>query len=107
MLVFFLFVSVSFVAAILFYSIKRNLEYQDKIDELDDTLDSVIAALEEQHAKMDAKSKIEVFSDEPIIRELVQDIAMARDVVMKSASILKDVATSLQEEDEEIDEKIK
>ena len=91
----------------LFYSVKRSLELQDKIEELDDTLDEIVTALEEQHAKMDAKSKIEVFSDEPIIRELVQDIAIARDVVMKSASILRDMATVLQEEDEEIDENTK
>ena len=88
----------------LFYSIKRNLEYQDKLDELDEVLGSVVDALDEQHAKIEAKTHIEVFSEEPIIKELVQDISTARDLVKESASILRDVAASLQEEDEETDE---
>ena len=88
----------------LFYSVKRNLEMMDKLEDLSGSLEGVVKILEDQHEKIDSKTKIEVFSDEPIIRELVQDIATARDAVKKSTSILEDVVTSLQEEDEETDD---
>lgn len=88
----------------LFFSVKKNLFLFDKLDLLDTSLIGVVELLETQHEKMVAKSKIEVFSDEPIVRELVRDITTACDAVKKSSEVLRDVVDSLQEEINEQDD---
>lgn len=85
----------------LFYSVKRNIQLMDKLEEIDDALDNVVSVLETQHQKIDAKTRIEVFSDEPIIRELIQDISTARDVVKSASEILKEIEFSIDSQDDE------
>lgn len=82
----------------LFYSVKKNLFLLEKLEQIDDTLDSVVELLETQHEKILSKTKIEVFSDEPLVRDLVQDISIACDAVKKSSEMLKDVVDSTLEE---------
>lgn len=83
-------------STILTISLKKNLEFMEKIDEVTDAIQESIEILAEQHEIMDKKSKIEVFSDEPIVRSLVQDIAIAKNAVLRVAKKLDD---SLDEED--------
>lgn len=77
-------------STLLYYSVKRNIEYMEKLDELEESLRTSIEILEEQYQLMDQKTKIEVFSDEPVIRELVKDISVARNSVLHVAKLLDD-----------------
>ena len=77
-------------ASALFYSVQRNLAYIEKIDELQEAIQASLDILVEQHEAILEKSKIEIFSDEPVVKELVRDIAIARDSVLVVAKILDD-----------------
>jgi len=59
----------------------KIFDYEERIEEMIDSLQSVYDVLVDQHSKIEAKTKIEIFSDEPIIRDLVSDISLARDSV--------------------------
>jgi hypothetical protein len=76
--------SCSFLAV----SVARNIEYMEKFEELEESLPVTIDLLEMQYQIIDQKTKVEVFSDEPLIRELVKDIATAKNAVLVSAKIL-------------------
>jgi len=81
------FLSVSIALGI---SVMRNIQYMERIDEIEESLQAAIEILDEQYKIIDKKTKIEVFSDEPIIRELVRDITVARNSVLGVAKLLDD-----------------
>lgn len=87
-----LLLSIGFVinSVALYYSVMRNIEYMEKIDEIEESIQSAVEILDEQYQKIDKKTKIEVFSDEPIVRELVRDISIARNAVLAAAKLLDD-----------------
>ena len=87
-----LLLSIGFVvnSVVLYYSVMRNIEYMEKIDEIEESIQSAVEILDEQYQKIDKKTKIEVFSDEPIVRELVRDISIARNAVLTTAKLLDD-----------------
>ena len=87
-----LLLSIGFVinSVALYYSVMRNIEYMEKIDEIEESIQSAVEILDEQYQKIDKKTKIEVFSDEPIVRELVRDISIARNAVLTTAKLLDD-----------------
>jgi hypothetical protein len=60
-----------------------------------------IDLLEIQYEKLNKKSKIELFSDEPVVRDLVIDIAEAKEAVIVTARLLDGVLRT--EETEEIE----
>ncbi len=81
------FLSVSIALGV---SVMRNIQYMERIDEIEESLQTAIEILDEQYKIIDKKTKIEVFSDEPIIRELVRDITVARNSVLGVAKLLDD-----------------
>jgi hypothetical protein len=82
-------------------SVKKNLELLDKLSEIQEAIDDSLNVLDEQHQKIDLKTKLEVFSDEPVVRELLQDIAQARDSVLLTANILNESLNETTDTDEE------
>lgn len=76
--------------AALFMSIKRNLEFMEKIDELQESIQKTVDILEEHYKIIEKKTKIEVFSDEPIVKELIRDINAAKNAVLSTAKLLDD-----------------
>lgn len=71
-------------------SVTRNIQYMERIDEIEESLQTAIEILNDQYRAIDKKTKIEVFSDEPIIRDLVRDITVARNSVLAVAKLLDD-----------------
>jgi hypothetical protein len=78
---------------------KRYLEILDKVDDVKDVIDMSIDVLNECHSSLDEKTKIEVFSDEPVIRDLVLDMARARDSVLKVSNVLDEINQSFNDEE--------
>lgn len=74
----------------LFVSVKRNLLYMDTLDEIEATIVSAVKALEEQKVKIGKKAQIEVLSDEPVVKELIRDIVVTKNVVADIAKLLDD-----------------
>ena len=87
------------VSLALFISLRKNIEFIDRIEEIEDGIEVAINVLQEQHNRIEEKSKIELFSDEPIVRELVEDIVIAKESVLKVSKFLEMIV-----EDDEIEE---
>ncbi len=88
-------------SAALAVSLKKNIEYMEKLEEVGQSLQMSIDLLEIQYEKLNKKSKIELFSDEPVVRDLVIDIAEAKEAVIVTARLLDGVLRT--EETEEIE----
>jgi len=87
-------------------SIQKNIEFSDKMDDIQESVQTAIDILNEQHLAMDAKTKIEVFSDEPIIRELIRDIKIAKNSILVVAQLLDEtVQTETIDDEQEVKEK--
>lgn len=78
-----------FLAAALFVSLMKNIEFIDRIDEIENNIEVAVNILNEQYIKIEEKSKIELFSDEPIVRDLVDDILIAKASVLKVSKFLE------------------
>jgi len=67
--------------ALLVRSTKNSLQIIEKLDDLEEQLDLSLKILEEKHKRLEAKSKTEVFFDDPVVKDLVKDITDCRDAV--------------------------
>jgi len=82
---------VTFIFAILFVisttllirTARNSIQLIDKIDDLEEQLVLAVKILEERHKRLEAKSKTEIFFDDPVVKEVVKDIADCRDAVAK------------------------
>lgn len=66
---------------LLFRTTKKSLEMMDKLEELDDHLENAVILLTAKHKKLEAKTKLEVFFDDPVVKDVVKDISDCRDIV--------------------------
>lgn len=80
-LIFFLVSLTIILFTALVFCIIKLFDYEERIEEMVESLQDVYNVLMIQHEKIEAKTKIEIFSDEPIIRDLVSDISLAKDSV--------------------------
>lgn len=76
------------LASGLLYSVRINLSYSDKLDEIQSVVQESLDVLNDQYTNIEKKTKLEVFFDEPVVKDLVQDIATARDAVLAVAKVL-------------------
>lgn len=64
------------------------MEMFEKLEEVSESLSQSLDVLEEQIEIISKKTKIEVFSDEPVVRELIEDMIIAQNSVLKVAKVL-------------------
>jgi hypothetical protein len=69
-------------------SARRNLQLIDKLDEVGDQVDESLEVLNECYGRIARTADTPVMSDEPLIRELMNDIRLARDAVLLVANKL-------------------
>lgn len=69
--------------ALLIRTTRNSIQLIDKIDDLEEQLNLAVEILEERHKRLEAKSKTEVFFDDPLVKDVVKDIAECRDAVAK------------------------
>ena len=86
-------------------SLQRNIVYMEKIDEITVGIQSALDVLDEQYQSIDKKTKIEVFSDEPVVRNLVQDLVQARNSVLIVARLLDETVEFAAETERKAEEK--
>lgn len=79
---------IAILASGLLYSVRINLSYSDKLDEIQSVVQESLGVLNDQYTNIEKKTKLEVFFDEPVVKDLVQDIATARDAVLAVAKVL-------------------
>ena len=66
----------------LYYSVKRNFELIDLLEETNEQIDKAVETLDHCYKRIDKKAKLELFSNEPAVRELVEDMKMARSAIL-------------------------
>jgi len=76
-------VSVTFIA---YYSVRKNMLAYDKLEAVAAQIEESLDELDVCYTNIDAKTKIEVVSDEPVVRELLQDMNRARDTILLVAN---------------------
>ena len=83
---------------LLYRSVKKNLEWMEMFDGVSDDYNEVIETLDALHRSVDKKSKLELFLDEPVTRELVDDIKETKKAIKKAA---EKISVFIEEENEE------
>ena len=66
----------------LYYSVKRNFELIDLLEETNEQIDKAVETLDHCYKRIDKKAKLELFSNEPAVRELVEDMKMSRSAIL-------------------------
>lgn len=102
-LAFVLSVSLIAVSAGLNWSLRKNIEYMDRLEEVQELIQNAIRVLDDQYQKIDQKSKMEVFSDEPIVRELIQDILVSKASVEECSKALSQVVKVDEENEDSVE----
>lgn len=84
--------------ALLIRSTKNSLILLEKIEDLDDQLDDAVKLLEKKHKKLEAKLKLEVFFDDPVVKEVVKDISDCRDIVSQIIENFSDKSSTNEDD---------
>ncbi len=61
---------------------KKCLSLSEKLEEVEEQVSQSLDLLDDCYARIDQKSKLEVMSDDPVIRDLVNDMRDAREAVL-------------------------
>jgi hypothetical protein len=83
------------------FSTLRTISLTEKLEAVGEQADESFDTLDQIFQRFDAKLKMELFSDEPVVRELVDDIVKAKETIHLVA--LK-VYSSLEEDEEDEEE---
>lgn len=74
------------ISVLLFVSIRRNLQYSEKLEELGDQIDESLDILDGCYQRISKAAVTPVLSDEPIVKQLISDIKLTRDAVLLVAN---------------------
>ncbi len=87
-------VLVFFLSVSVYFNIKHGIIILKFVDSIEETLD----ILDQRYDSISQVLEIPLFYDSPQVRQVVDDVRICRDSLLKSANILSKVS---QEEDEE------
>ena len=95
-------VSLSFVlGTLLFFSIKKNLQLVERLDEISTQVEESLDILDEYHQRIDLKSRTEVLFDDPLVKDLIQDIKGCKSAVLLIANKVYSSLDDLETENSE------
>jgi hypothetical protein len=87
------------MAIALFFSVKRNLELDDRFDELGDQVEESLDILDDCYQRIAKVTEIPVTSDDPVIQQLLSDIKYTKHAILLVAN--KVVTFDRTEDDEQ------
>lgn len=87
-----------FISTCLFFSVKKNLQLLDTIEEAAENYKETIEELNYYYERIEKKSKLELFLDEPVTRELVEDIKGTKKAIKNAA---EKISVFIEDENEE------
>jgi len=87
-MIYFLVLIIFALLSLLILSVRKSLSLQDKIENISDSLDNSLDVLDLVFNRIVEKTQLEVLSDDPVVRELAQDLRLARDAVQSVAILL-------------------
>lgn len=85
----------------LYLSLMKNFEMSDRLESVEEAIEESLDTLNDIYRRIDTKSKMEVFSDEPVVKELVRDIAESKKTIHKVALLIDSSLVTEEVETEE------
>lgn len=76
------------LSILLTISVKKNIESYEKLEALSVQVEESLDLLDECHQKIDTKTKINVMFDDPVVKDLLQDIGDCKNSVLLVANKL-------------------
>ena len=77
-----------FLILSLIWSVKKNLEFSEKFESIIEQIERSLDLLDSCYQRAATRSKLEVLSDEPVVRELLEDIQVTRDAILLVANLM-------------------
>ena len=96
-LVFFVLLTIT-LSIVLFFSLKLNLQYSEKFEEIKERTEESLDVLDTCYQRAAAKAQLDIMSDEPVVQEFVSDIKLSRDAILLVANL---IVEPFQGDDEE------
>jgi hypothetical protein len=87
-------------STVLYISIKRNLAWMELFEDLTESYKETLQELQVLYNSVNRKSKMELFLDEPVTRELIEDIKGTKKAIKDAAEKIS-VFIDVDEENEE------
>ena len=85
-------------SVLLFFSLKKNVELVEIIEDSTEQVEKSLEILEFYQERIERKSKLEIMLDDPIVRELIEDMRGSKEAL---SSIKEQLVEFIQTEDEE------
>lgn len=104
MMVALIIVSLLFVATsvALYFSVRRNMQIDDRIDEFGEQLDQSLDIIDECYGRISRAAETPLLTDEPVVRSLMSDIKITRQAVLLVANKITSFDSTLV--DDEVNE---
>ena len=87
-IVIFLMIIIVVLSTFLAFSVIRNIDMLNKLEEMGIQIEESLDILDEYHQKIDIASKTDVMFDDPVVKNLLNDISGCRDAVLIIANKL-------------------
>lgn len=91
-MIYFLILFIFFLLTLLTLSVRKILYLQEKVENISESLEESLDVLDLIYQRIISKTQLEVLSDDPIVRELAQDLKLSRDSVHAVANLISDAA---------------
>ncbi len=89
-------------SVLLYLSVKKNLEWLQLLETASDEYKEILNELSAIYKSVDKKSKMELFLDEPVTRELVEDIKGTKKAIRLAA---EKISVFIEEENDDEEKK--
>jgi hypothetical protein len=99
-LIAFLSVAIICLSYVLFRSIKKNLELVERHEELGTQVEESLDILNDCYARISKVIELPVVSDDPVVKQLIQDIVRCRNSILLIANKLVVFDTVIEEEED-------
>lgn len=83
-----LLIMISILSLTLFFSLRLNLRTREKLIEVSEKIEESLDILDVCYQRAATRAELEIFSDEPVIKELVEDIRMSKNAILLVANLL-------------------
>lgn len=80
------------------WSVKKNLQLTEKLQEINDQVEESLDVLDACYQRAAERAKLEVFTDEPVVKELIEDIKLTRDAILLVANLIVEPLKQTKEE---------
>ena len=81
----------------LYLSSTKALSMLEKLEETEEALEKCYASLKTNHDVLEEKTKIEVFSDEPVVKEIVAEMYSAKQALLDVINVLQEYSSKESE----------